>query len=158
MIVRVDKWVVVKIALIKVLYLYIFNDFCWKKMLDTDFQSWIYFFTGHPVETSLFNCSANQWTGFYMMAILAFNELKQEQVTICLVWSGICSKRLCRIIDTKKAQNDTKENIRNFEGKSFPSRTGTITRSKSGKTCILYCKKGKINLELSTLHDIIITK
>ena len=137
------------------LYLYIFNDFCWKKMLDIDLQSWIYLFTGHPVETSLLNCSANQWTGFYMMAVLAFNELRQAQVTICLVWSDISSKRLCPIIDTKKAQNDTKEN---FEGKSFRSRTGTITRSKSGKTCLSYCKKGKINLELSTLYGIIIKK
>ena len=35
-------------ALIKVLYLYIFDDFCRKKMLDIDLQVWIYFFAGHP--------------------------------------------------------------------------------------------------------------
>ena len=27
------------------LYLYIFDYFCWKKMLDIDLQSWIYFFS-----------------------------------------------------------------------------------------------------------------
>ena len=29
--------------LIKVLYLYLFHHFCWKKMLDIDLQCWIYF-------------------------------------------------------------------------------------------------------------------
>ena len=36
-------------AHIKVLYLYITDDFCWKKILDIDLQSWIYVFAGHPV-------------------------------------------------------------------------------------------------------------
>ena len=36
-------------TLINVLYLYIFDEFCWKKMLNVHIQSWIYFFVGHPV-------------------------------------------------------------------------------------------------------------
>ena len=30
----------------------------------------------HHIETSQLSCKANQLTGFYMMATLAFNELK----------------------------------------------------------------------------------
>ena len=43
----------IKITLIKVLFLYIFHDFRWKKMLDIDFQSWIYFFAGYLVWSGL---------------------------------------------------------------------------------------------------------
>ena len=46
----VEKILITKITLIKVLYLYIFDEFCWKKMLDIDLQSWIYFIAGHPAE------------------------------------------------------------------------------------------------------------
>ena len=30
------KWAITKITLIKVLHLYVFDDFCWKKMSDND--------------------------------------------------------------------------------------------------------------------------
>ena len=43
------KLVIIKIKLNKMLYLYIFADFCSKKMFDIDHQSWIYFIAGHPV-------------------------------------------------------------------------------------------------------------
>ena len=36
------------ITLIKVWYLYIFEGFYWKKMLDIVLQRWIYFFAGRP--------------------------------------------------------------------------------------------------------------
>ena len=41
-----EKLVIIKITLIKVLYLYFFGNFCSKKMLDVDLQSWVYVFAG----------------------------------------------------------------------------------------------------------------
>ena len=39
----------------------------------------------HHIETSQLICSANRLTGFYMMAILAFNELNEDWIFLILL-------------------------------------------------------------------------
>ena len=60
-----DEWkklVIIKIILMKVLYLYIFDDFCQKKMLGIDLQTWIYFLQDTLyVYVSLNNQQCMQW-------------------------------------------------------------------------------------------------
>ena len=52
-----------------------------------------------------------------------------------------------------------KKTLKDFEGKSFRSHIGTVTRtSKGGETYTSYCIKRKINLDLSTLYEIIMDK
>ena len=44
------KLVIIKINFIsiKLLYLYIFDSFCQKKLVDIDHRGWTYFFAGDP--------------------------------------------------------------------------------------------------------------
>ena len=57
------KLVIIKINFIsiKLLYLYIFDSFCHKKLVDIDHRGWTYFFAGDPVVMILDQLCSISW-------------------------------------------------------------------------------------------------